>query len=212
MTLALLAGGSALARTEAPGVPGTTLVDHTDGFAITIPTAWKLVPRSRAALEAEIAALRKSKSKSNHELAQTFASIAATHAGLVGLTAYKLQAIAWPPNPDTPLLTEVSVGIVKAPRAYSAAALAAVADTYANAFATNKGSKVTVPKALRLPAGKAELIEATFPAGQGLSNGIELYLIPHGKRLFELSFEIDARGLRQATLFASIASLFAFVA
>ena len=39
-----------------------------------------------------------------------------------------------------------------------------------------------MPKIVKLPAGKAEFIEATVPAGEGLTYGFELYLIPHGKR------------------------------
>ena len=53
-------------------------------------------------------------------------------------------------------------------------------------------SKITVPKRVTLPAGPAELIAGTIPAGGGLSNGIELYLIPHGRRVYELSFQIDS--------------------
>jgi hypothetical protein len=62
----------------------------------------------------------------------------------------------------------------------------------------------------RLPAGPAELVVATIPAGEGLTNGVELYLIPHGKHLYELSFQIDARFLRQAAILASIAQHFRF--
>ena len=79
---------------------------------------------------------------------------------------------------------------------------------FANNLAAQKGAKVTVPKIVTLPAGKAEFIEATIPAGEGLQYGFELYLIPHGKRLYNLTFQIDARYLQQATLFSSIADQF----
>ena len=65
-----------------------------------------------------------------------------------------------------------------------------------------------VGQVLQLPAGPAELIEGTIPAGGGFSNGIELYLIPHGRLLYEISFQVDARLLSQATLFTSIAQHF----
>ena len=68
-----------------------------------------------------------------------------------------------------------------------------------------------MPKVITLPAGPAELVVATIPAGEGLTNGVGLYLIPHGKHLYELSFQIDARFLRQAAILTSIAEHFRFL-
>ena len=67
---------------------------------------------------------------------------------------------------------------------------------------------MTVPKTVTLPSGKAELIEAAVPIGGGVTNGAELFLIPHGKNLYELSFQIEASQLAKATLFTSIAQHF----
>jgi hypothetical protein len=191
--------------------PGTTYVDKAGGYAITVPTTWKLVPRTVAELKAGIAALKKKKTQENTALASTYQSILDTPAGRSGLSAYRFQAFDWPTNPDTPILTEVSLGIVKLSRVYTKKDLPAVGAEYANALSANKGSKIVVPKVVTLPAGPAEFIEGAIPAGTGLTNGVVLYLIPHGKRLFELSFQIDATLLSQATLFTSMAQQFRFV-
>jgi len=59
-------------------------------------------------------------------------------------------------------------------------------------------------------AGPAELTEGTTPSG-GLSTGLELYILAHGKRAYVLSFTIDAKVLTQGTVFGSIAEHFAFL-
>jgi hypothetical protein len=205
----LIAAGSLAAGAAATNQPGTTYVDQADGFSVTIPTIWKLVPRSKAAVTTEIAELKKK--KADAELAATYTSIISTAAGVSGLTAYRFQAFEWPVDPDTPILTEVSIGIVKTAKAYGKKDLPAIGATYANALSAAKGSKVVVPKTITLPVGPAEFIEGTIPAGTGLDNGIELYLIPHGKRVYELSFQVDATLLGEATLFTAIAHDFKFV-
>jgi len=47
-----------------------------------------------------------------------------------------------------------------------------------------------------------------LPVGGGVTNGAEVYLIPHGKKLYELSFQIEASQLASASLFTSIAQHF----
>jgi hypothetical protein len=198
---ASLAGGAA-----AKNYKGTTYVDKSGGYRITVPTAWKLVPRTKAGIKATIADLKKKKQTA---LADTYSTILADTSA-AELSAYEFQAFAWPVDSATPILTQVSVGIVTTSHTFTAKDMTAIGDTYANQLAANKGSKITVPKEVKLPAGEAEYIIGTIPAGTGLANGVELYLIPHGKKLYELSFQIDASLLSQATLFTSIAQHFAF--
>jgi hypothetical protein len=164
------------------------------------------VPRSKAAVEAEIKKL--GTGAANAELVATYKAVISTASGVSSLTAYKFQALAWPVDTDTPILTQVSVGIVKTSKVYGKKDLPAIGATYANALAANKGSKIVDPKLIELPAGPAEFIEGTIPAGTGLSNGVELYLIPHGKKLYELSFQIDATLLSSAKIFTAIADAF----
>ena len=188
---------------------GTTYVSQSGGYALTLPTTWKLVPRTTTQMKALIATL--AKKKATAALADAYKQIMNSAAGRAGMKAYDIQAFAWPADPSTPIPTEVSLGIEKTSRAYGKKDLPAVGAEYANELSANKGSKVAVPKIVTLPAGPAELIYASIPAGGGFSTGVELYLIPHGKRLYELSFQIDAQYLQQATLFPAIAKLLKFV-
>ena len=63
---------------------------------------------------------------------------------------------------------------------------------------------------MKLPVGLAELVEAVVPNGAGVSTGVDLLLIPRGKVLYLLSFQIEASQLASATLFISIAQNFKF--
>jgi hypothetical protein len=206
LALAALAARGAGAAT----VPGTTILDKAYGYAITLPKTWQLIPRTPAEVRSLIAALDRQKSAEYHALASTYKAILGSATGMRGLSAYRLQAFAWPPDTATPLLTEVSLGIVTTSKVYGRADLATAGTEYASALAANAGTKILKTKTLALPAGQAELIEAKVPAGGGLATGVELYLIPHGKRLYELFMQIDSRLLPQATLFTSIAEHFRF--
>jgi hypothetical protein len=204
--LAVVAAAAFAGGAFAGNQKGTTYVDEQDGYSLTIPSTWQLIPRTVAEVKARIATLKKT--KSTVPLADTYQSIISSAAGRSALKAYRLQAFLWPMDGSTPLLTEVSLGVVPTSKAYAEADLPRIGATYADALAQNKGSKVAVPKLVKLPSGAAEFVQATIPAGEGLTNGVELYLIPHGKRLYELSFQVDARYLKSATLFTSIAEHF----
>jgi hypothetical protein len=201
LALATLAGGAA-----AKNQPSTIYVDKAGGYAIAVPKTWQLIPRSQAGVKALIAKLKKK--SSTVSLADFYSTILASQAGKSGIAAYRFQAFDWPGSLGAPVPIQVSVGITPAKRAYSAKDLPSIGAVFANAFASNKGAKVTVPKTVTLPAGKAELVEAAIPVGGGVTNGAEVYLIPHGKKLYELSFQIEASQLASATLFTSIAQHF----
>ena len=203
VALALVGAGAA-----AKNVPGTTYVDRAKGYAITIPRTWQLIPRTQADVKALIAKLRKNKRTS---LANFYSTILATEAGRSGIKSYRFQAFDWPGSLNQPVPVEVSLGITTSKKPITAKDLPSIGAVFANAFAANKGSKVTAPKTVSLPVGKAEVVEATIPVGGGVTNGAKLYLIPHGKTLYELSFQIEASQLDGATLFTSIANNFKFV-
>ena len=190
-------------------VPGTTYVDKSAGFSITIPRTWELVPRSIAQVSQVVATLKKK--ASTVELADAYSSIIATAAGRSQVASYTFQAFDWPfVVGSTPILTEAYVFVVKTPRAYGKKDLKAIGDEFANALSANKGSKIVVPKQIDLPAGPAEYIIGTIPGGS-VTTGIEWYLIPHGRAVYELGFQIDSTGLSTATLFTSIAQNFKFL-
>jgi hypothetical protein len=210
VVLALAVAAAAATATAAPAanIAGTTYVDKGGGYAITIPKTWQLVPRTVAQVNALVARLKKKGPTA--ELAAFYKQLIASPEAKKQLSVYRFQAFAWPDSEAEPVPIEVSVGIVTGKKAYTAKDLPAVGAVFANAFAANKGSKVTVPKTVKLPTGQAELIVAEIPLGQGVENGVELYLIPRGKLLYELSFQIDASGLASAKLFTSIAEEFRF--
>jgi hypothetical protein len=196
------------AAAGAANIAGTTYVDKGGGYSITIPKTWQLVPRSVAQVNALVAKLEKKASTA--ELAAFYKQLTASPEAKKQLSVYRFQAFAWPDSEAEPVPIEVSVGIVTGKKAYTAKDLTAAGAVFANAFSSSKGSKVTVPKTVKLPVGTAELIVAEIPLGQGVENGVELYLIPRGKLLYELAFQIDASGLASAKLFTSIANEFRF--
>jgi len=200
LALVLAAGGAGATQ------PSTVYVDKAGGYAIAIPKTWQLIPRSTAGVQALIAKLKKK--KATVPLADFYSTILSSQPGKTGINAYRFQAFDWPGSLSSPVPIQVSVGITGAKRAYTAKDLPSIGAVFANAFAANKGAKVTVPKTVTLPAGKAELVEAAIPVGGGVTNGAMVYLIPHGKRLYELSFQIEASQLKTATLFTSIAEHF----
>src|SRR5205085_258947 len=113
------------------------------------------IPRSTSVIKKEIAYLKAHKQGS---LAGAYSAILKSPTSLSELKIYRFQAFLWPPlNSLVP--TEVSLQIVPGKRTYRAADLPAIAATYTRALSSNKGSKITVPRRIELPAGTAELIE-----------------------------------------------------
>jgi hypothetical protein len=207
---AVVVGALLIGSAGASTVKGIIIYDKAKGYALTIPATWKPIPRTEAQVKATIATLKKK--SSTVALAKYYQSIISTPNGRSGLTAYRFQAFAWPVPPNaSPLPTEVSLEVASLPKPLKASDFPSLGAAFANNLAAQKGAKVTVPKIVKLPAGKAEFIEATIPAGEGLKYGFELFLIPHGKKLYNLTFQIDARYLKQAALFASIAQQFKLV-
>jgi len=103
------------------------------------------------------------------------------------------------------------VQVAKGSKPYTTADLVPAGRTYDSNLAQNKGAKISVPKRISLPAGPAQFITGTVPAGTGLEDGFELYLLIHKGKLYALKFDIDAVALAQAKSFRSIAEHFRFV-
>lgn len=205
-TAALLASSASAAN-----LPSTTYLDKAGGYEVAIPKTWQLVPRSVAQVQTLIAQLKK---KKETELAQTYATIIGSASGRSELKNFRFQAFDWPPTSSVE--TDMSIAITSVPKSYGNSKLKAIGATFANQLAANPGSKVTVPKPIKLASGMtAEFIEGSVPAPTKAepATGFQLFLIlrPQTHRLYELSFRIDARDLSQVTLFASIADHFKFV-
>ena len=173
------------------------------GYILTIPASWQLVPRSQAGVKA--LAARYAKSKKTAALGKAYAAILASPGGRAAITSYDFQAFAWPADPATPIPTQVSLGIKKYSRVITKKDLPALGATQANAFKSTSGTQVSSVKQLQLPAGPAVGVQAAIPAGGGIYVGALVIIIPHGKRVYTLAFQIDARYLEQATLFPAIA-------
>ena len=207
MAAGVLALGLAAAGNGA-NVPSTTYADKAGGYTITIPKNWELVPRTVAGVKALAAKLEKKKSTA--DLGNYYLTLIATPEQRQQLSLYRFQAFDWPASLSQPVPVEVSVGAVLDKSVITAKRLPSIGAVYANSFKSNQGSKVMGPKTVRLPVGLAELVEAVVPNGGGVSTGVDLLLIPRGKVLYLLSFQIEASQLASATLFTSIAQNFKF--
>ncbi len=199
----LLAGSASAATTPTE----TKWIDKADGFSVILPAKWYPVPRTVTAVTQTIALLKKQK---NTDLATAY-GFYLTANGKAELKAYVFQAFLFNGPTNDPVPIVVSIQVVKGKSVYTSADLATAGKAYANALSSNKGAKITVPSLIKLPEGQAEFITGTVPNGGGVSTGLELYLLVHGKRLYALSFKIDAAVLSQAKVFRSIAENFRFV-
>lgn len=206
---ALAAGLGVGAAAASTSVPVVTLVDKAEGYTITVPRSWAPIPRSEAGIRSLITQLKARKTAEADALASTYSSILASPQAVSELSTFGFQAFPWPPDPNTPILTELSVKVTHTSLTDTAANLAMLGQQYAAALRDNAGAKIDSPREVKLPAGNAEFVEGSVPAGGGLSNGVELYLLPHRSHLYALSFTIDARLMAKATIFAKIAEYFA---
>jgi hypothetical protein len=177
------------------------------GFSIILPPKWYAVPRTVTAVNQTIAALKKQKKT---DLATAY-GFYLTANGKTELKAYVFQAFLFDGPTTDPVPIVVSIQVVTGTRAYTAADLTAAGKAYANELASTKGAKITVPARIKLPAGQSEFITGAVPNGGGVSTGLELYILGHGKRLYVLSFKINAAVLSQAKVFRAIAEHFAFL-
>jgi len=198
--LALAAAASAATPTE------TKWIDKKDGFSIILPPKWYPVPRTTTAVQQTIAQLKKHKKTA---LANEY-GFYLTAFGKTQLKDYVFQAFLDIAPSTDPIYPQVAVQ-KDTRRAYKPADLPTAGHAYASALAQHKGAKISAPKRISLPAGPAEFITGTIPAGTGLADGFELYLLIHGGKLYALKFDIDAVALRQATVFRSIATHFRFL-
>ena len=199
----LLAGAAAAATTPI----STKWNVKQYGFSIILPPKWYAVPRTVTAVNQTIAALKKQKKT---DLATAY-GFYLTANGKTEVKAYKFQAFYFNGPTMDPVPIVVSIQVVGSKRAYKPADLTTAGKLYANELASNKGAKITRPALIKLPEGQAEFITGTVPNGNGVSTGLELYILVHGKRLYVLSFKIDAAILSQAKVFRSIAEHFAFL-
>ena len=204
---AVLLGALVLAASASAATPTQTKwIDKKDGFSVILPPKWYPVPRTVAAVNQTIAALKKQKKTA---LASEY-SFYTTAYGKQQLKAFVFQAFLDISPSTDPIYPQFAVQVNKATK-YKQSDLPAAGRAYASSLAQNKGAKISVPKKITLPEGPAQFLTGTVPAGTGLADGFELYLMIHEGKLYALKFDIDAQVLSQAKVFRSIAENFRFV-
>jgi hypothetical protein len=208
--LAAGVGALALAASASAATPKPTetkWIDKKDGFSIILPPKWYAAPRTTTAVKQTIALLKRQKKTA---VANEY-SFYLTAFGKTQLEDYVFQAFLDVSPSTDPIYPQVAVQVTKGSRPYKTSDLGLAGRTYASSLAQHKGAKVTVPKQITLTAGPAQFITGSVPAGTGLADGFQLYLLVHGGKLYALKFDIDAVALSQATVFRSIAEHFSFV-
>src|SRR3954468_14119144 len=189
---ALLVALGLAAAASAATPTATKYVDKKDGYSIIVPAKWYPVPRTVAAVKATIADLKKRK-QANLATAYGFYL---TANGKQELAAYRFQAFYFNGPSMDPVPIDVSLqvndSIAYAPKNLQAAGIA-----YGKQFASIQGAKISAPKMVKLPEGQAVHLTGSVPNGGGVSTGLDLYLLIHAKKLYALSFKVNAAGLTQ---------------
>jgi hypothetical protein len=198
----------AFASTASAAAPTQTKwIDRKDGFSAILPPKWYPVPRTVAAVQQTIASLKKQKKAA---LASEY-SFYLTAPGRAQLKDYVFQAFLDISPSTDPIAPQFAVQVSKGSKPYTNADLPAAGRAYASALAQHKGAKISAPKRIELPAGPAQFVTGTVPAGTGIADGFELYLLIHKGKLYALKFDVDASILSQAKVLRSIAEHFAWV-
>jgi hypothetical protein len=198
----------AFAATASAATPTETKwIDKKDGFSVILPAKWFPVPRTVAAVKQTITSLEKQKKAA---LASEY-SFYLTAPGRAQLKDYVFQAFLDIAPSTDPIAPQFAVQVANGKKPYTTADLPAAGRAYASALAQHKGAKISAPKQIKLPSGPAQFVTGTIPAGKGIADGFELYLLIHKGKLYALKFDIDASVLRQAKVLRSIAEHFAWV-
>src|SRR5580692_9674689 len=97
--IATLAGACALAcllaaSSAASGPTENRWIDQAGGFSLTLPAQWYPIPRTKTALEAQVA---QEKAAKDTGLEGAYTSLLDSPSALSQLSAYSFQAFLWPP-------------------------------------------------------------------------------------------------------------------
>ncbi len=195
--LGLVGSGAASAASG----PWVTLIDRPGGFKLTIQKSWYLVPNSPASVQSIILQLRNANQ----------AGVARVYTEILGSSdvrrfwfeAFDYSALA-------AIQPTVTLGIARSTKALtSSASLVPLAAAFAKSFAATPQTTVTLETVVTLPEGPRR-VRRSHAGVPGSSLLIEVYVIPHGTRLYQLSFATDAASSTDAVSFAEIAQRFAF--
>lgn len=156
-------------------------------LSLSLPSQWKVTPRTERELRDLIAAARTS---GNSTLARTYES------GLSGLRRHAFQAFAWP-QPNVPILTEVTVRVQTADFRITDRDLSAVVRVIAAELRSKPGDRISDPTRLRLPVGTVWRISGRVTAVGfgGAKAGVATYVFASGSRLYSVTGRTDSRTL-----------------
>ena len=177
----VLAIGVATGTASAAG-SWRTVVDHKEGFAITVPSTWQVVPGPTTALTDLIAALDK---KRQTALANQFREIAAVRRAT--RVVYAFQAFAWP-APKGPVVPDVTVRTSRLKAGTTQSALARIARQVSKSLAASPNATAAAPVRRILPAGRAYEVTGTTRVTKTARSRYAIYLLIHAGTLYLVSF------------------------
>jgi hypothetical protein len=188
----------------AQGAGWRTHRDGADGFRVSVPRSWRVVPPSTTAVKALADAARKRKQAA---LETEYAVVVAERRSE---PRFAFQAFQWP-SPSGSVVPDVTVKVDPVAPATTAKNLPAIAASYVKALAKSKSVHVDAPVSLRLPAGAAVRISGSAPLGKtGGRAAFQVYLLVAPRRLYSLAFRFaPAQRAADARVFAAIAARFA---
>jgi hypothetical protein len=171
----------ATASLAAASPPWRPFVDPPAGFSISVPVAWRVVPRSTPQLDALVAKLR---TRKQIALADQFAEIAATRK--VSHTVYRFQAFVWPP-PKGGVVPDVTVKIDRLAAGATRAALPLIAREIVKALSRSPAPPSS-PVHRKLPAGPAVEVTGSTRVTKSLRSRYAVYLLIHDRKLYSITF------------------------
>jgi hypothetical protein len=192
------------ANTARAAAPWEAWTNAGEGFRITIPKDWFLVPNTVARVETQI---KQATAKNDAAVAQAYESFIATTAARAKLGRYAFEAFAYSTYPD-PII--VTVGIVRTTAANTSAHGLAIISSGEASDARAHGLSVAKAGVVKLHAGEAAYMSGTLPGQSKNTIDFADYAIARGTLLYQVSFTADARIAGAESTFSTIAQLFAF--
>ena len=184
---------------NAAKAPWVTLVDKPEGFELTVPKSVFLVPNSVAKVRSIINQLEAQKQS---QIAHVYSTIINS----TNVTLFVFEAFIY--SPSASIQPTVTLAVGRTPAVNTVKDVATTAEAVARGYAA-KGAKILDSKVVTLPAGLAAFVELSVATGASAAL-VEIYVVAHGRRLYELSFATDASTRSDATTFTAIARQFAF--
>jgi hypothetical protein len=212
--LAVLASVLSVAASRAANHDAwTTYRSDVPRFSIALPSSWRTVPRSDAALRTLIRRLR---SQGKLDLAQQYGRILSDPYQRGGQFAF--QAFPWPAD-DYPITTDMTVRLARVPQVLGKDGkvlremTVGLADELRKEVRKGGGTLGSVRRT-RIPAGPAYAFDGTTPLDPsygGAESAFGVVVTGSGHTVYMLQFRADSRAYAaRAATFARIAATISF--